>query len=140
MVADLRKQFPRVKINVDGKANTVTINPLEDSDDANNDVKLVEEEFDKIVMANKTYTRVVDLPPNSNGMFIGKGGSNIKSLKESSGADFDIEGGGVLIRAKNDETVTKGEKAVMEWIVQYVGERAKRAGRSNTSRGNHSAN
>ena len=61
IVSDIRKEFPKVRIDVDGQTNQVTITPAEDTEIAMEDAKKVEEEFERIIQENRIYSKVIEV-------------------------------------------------------------------------------
>ena len=73
--------------------------------------------IEKLLEENKIWSVKVDLPKDSRGNFIGKGGANIKVLKAETGGMYEVVDGGDGVMVKgSEEEVAKAKEAIENWV------------------------
>ena len=104
-----------VEIDVDSEANTVTLTGETEN------IAKAKAAIEKIIDENKVFMEEIELPEDSKGSFIGKGGVNIKVMQEGlEGVAFELDSSGSSVRVKgSEEGVKEGKERVEKWIEDY---------------------
>ncbi|GMH93161.1 hypothetical protein TrST_g13740 [Triparma strigata] len=120
-----------VEIDVDQSSSTVTIKA---SSSAAQEGEMSGEErinkaksiIDKLIEDNRVYSEILDLPEDSQGTFIGKGGANIKAIQEGlKDVSFDLIEGGTKVEIKGaEESVVAGRERVEAWREEFEAKNA----------------
>jgi len=104
-----------VEIDLDSEANTITLHGETES------IAKAKAAIETIIEENKVFVEEIELPEDSKGSFIGKGGANIKVMQDGlEGVAFELGSSGSSVRVKGlEEGVKEGKERVEKWIEEY---------------------